>query len=253
MCDLFLTYKEAILTLPSKSKYEKNDLLTAEFLIEEENDLQVFFASHNEYVNHLARIIIVGITPGWTQMEKSIRLSKGYLEQELPKDEILKRVKKECRFAGSLRNNLIEMLQKLELHKALNIPSSNDLFTEYDNFLHTVSLIRYPVFRNKRNYTGHQPPIHQSNLLVRFANDTMKSEIIPLKDALIIPLGKAVEDYLKGYIDRGELNEHQILIGFPHPSGANGHRHKQFEEVKEKLKVQIQNFKNRVVKERREK
>lgn len=70
----------------------------------------MFFASHNEYVNHHARTIIVGITPGWTQMEKSIRLSKAYLEQELPQDEILNRVKKECRFAGSLRNNLIDNL-----------------------------------------------------------------------------------------------------------------------------------------------
>ena len=31
------------------------------------------------------------------------------------------------------------------------------------------------------------------------------------------------------------IKEEQCLLGFPHPSGANGHRKKQFEENKMKL------------------
>ena len=52
---------------------------------------------------------------------------------------------------------------------------------------------------------------------------------------LLIPLGKAVEEVLLKLKDEGILSENQILIGFPHPSGANVNRLIQFEENKKKM------------------
>ena len=52
---------------------------------------------------------------------------------------------------------------------------------------------------------------------------------------IIIPLGKAVEEVLEQMISDNIIKKEQCLLGFPHPSGANGHRKKQFAENKEKL------------------
>ncbi len=56
-----------------------------------------------------------------------------------------------------------------------------------------------------------------------------------LPNVFIIPLGKAVEEVLEFMINKNLIRKEQCLLGFPHPSGANGHRKKQFEENKKNL------------------
>lgn len=56
-----------------------------------------------------------------------------------------------------------------------------------------------------------------------------------MPNVLIIPLGKAVEEVLELMISEELIKKEQCLLGFPHPSGANGHRKKQFEANKENL------------------
>jgi hypothetical protein len=236
---LFNQYVKAIKELPNKERYEKKDLLTPSFLIQRQGDLEIYFSAHNEYINGQAKVIILGITPGWSQMEKSIRLTKNLLEQDFDMEEIYKIVKKECRFAGSMRTNLIQMLDELELHKYLLLHSCEDLFGNRDDLLHTVSLIKYPVFQHGRNYTGHQPPIQKSPFLMELAQETISTDLLPLDKPLIIALGKAVELALEPYFKNGKLNKNQCLLGFPHPSGANGHRHKQFKEAKNELRDKL--------------
>jgi hypothetical protein len=45
-----------------------------------------------------------------------------------------------------------------------------------------------------------------------------------------VPLGKAVSDVLRYLIDLKKLHAGRCLLDFPHPSGANGHRARQFTE-----------------------
>ena len=60
--------------------------------------------------------------------------------------------------------------------------------------------------------------------------------------AFYIPLGKAVEEILECMVQENILKSEQCLFGFPHPSGANGHRKKQLEENKENLKKKIEDY-----------
>ncbi|ASB65664.1 uncharacterized protein S101413_02218 [Bacillus velezensis] len=62
------------------------------------------------------------------------------------------------------------------------------------------------------------------------------------KDILLIPLGKAAESACRMLKKNGRMGHAVILEGFPHPSGANGHRFKQFHENKQSLREQIQRF-----------
>ena len=60
-------------------------------------------------------------------------------------------------------------------------------------------------------------------------------EVAKLPNAFIIPLGKAVEEVLVLLISKNLIKKEQCLLGFPHPSGANGHRKIQFKDNKENL------------------
>ena len=50
-----------------------------------------------------------------------------------------------------------------------------------------------------------------------------------------IPLGRAVEEVLCKLKDENIIKENQILMGFPHPSGANVNRLVQLEQNKEEM------------------
>lgn len=57
--------------------------------------------------------------------------------------------------------------------------------------------------------------------------------------ALIIPLGKTVEQVILKLAAEQKVSDHTYLIGFPHPSGANGHRTKEFQQQKELLREKV--------------
>lgn len=155
--------------------------------------------------------------------------------KNLEDEEIKKECKRNSRFAGSMKRNLIEMLDELNLNKKLAIDSCSELFEAKDELLHTTSIIPYPVFINNKNYTGSNPKILDDEVLYSYTKKYFYKEVKKMQNALIIPLGKAVEEVLEFMIDEGFIKKEQCLFGFPHPSGANGHRKKQFVENKEKL------------------
>jgi hypothetical protein len=67
--------------------------------------------------------------------------------------------------------------------------------------------------------------------------EVLGPELAQVPDALIIPLGRAVEDCLSALISAGALSRERCLLGFPHPSGGNGHRKRQFELNADKLRA----------------
>lgn len=87
-----------------------------DYLIASENELAIYYAPF-DYINKDASVVIVGITPGWTQMEKSISTVIAELYNGASYESAIKKVKSESSFAGSMRSNLINMLDELGLHK----------------------------------------------------------------------------------------------------------------------------------------
>lgn len=225
----FQHYKQAIGSLQSGRSLGKEDLLTDVFLMATEGQLEMFYAPHNECLNRSARIVIIGITPGWTQMKTAFQAARTALAEGLPDEEVCRRAKQAAGFAGSMRSHLQDMLDRLGLPEYLQISSSSALFGESRHLLHTISLLRYPVFAEKRNYTGAHPDIWSSPLLRQQALSVCE-ELKELREALMIPLGRAVERVLRRFAEQGRIREEHVLWGFPHPSGANGHRHRQFAE-----------------------
>lgn len=226
-------YVESIKRLPIRDKYTKEEILTKDFLIEKEKDIEIYYAPHNEYINPKAKIFIVGITPGFQQMSTAISEARRMLEITNDINEIQYRCKIAGRFSGSLRKNIISMLDDIKLNEFLGLVSCSELFKDKDYLLHTVSLIPYSVFVKGKNYTGHTPKLIKSEFLMKYVYDNFVKEVGSLEDVIIVPLGRAVEAVLEKLVEMQVINENQILKGFPHPSGANVNRLTQLEENKE--------------------
>ncbi|MFF2482720.1 uracil-DNA glycosylase family protein [Paenibacillus sp. NPDC058071] len=231
-------YKTYIGTLP-EGKLTKEQLLVLELQLAERDGLSVYYIPF-EYVNERAKVMVIGITPGFTQMELAYRVARSGLHAGLTGWEIARQAKAAASFAGTMRRNLYAMLDGIGLPESLGIDSAEALFEEErERLLHTTSAIRFPVFQAGRNYTGHQPELARSTFLMSFARSILLDELASVPGALLIPLGKSVEDVLLQFAAEGLLDPSRCLFDLPHPSGANGHRHKQFEARKEQLALKV--------------
>ncbi|MFJ7941009.1 hypothetical protein ACIQYG_21310 [Peribacillus sp. NPDC096622] len=160
----FTQFKNLINALPAA--YTDEMIQSEQFLLErdEKKKIEIYYAPF-EFVNEQAKVVIVGITPGLHQMKKSYSTvinARGHIHND---EEILHEVKKNSSFEGTMRKNLVLMLDELGLHTYLNISSSLDLFSEASNLVHTTSVLTYPVFYNGKNYSGTTPNILKTELL----------------------------------------------------------------------------------------
>lgn len=230
----FEQYKELIESIPAS--FTEEFLINEEFLLErdEKKKLEIYYAPF-EYVNEDAKVVIVGITPGLHQMKKSFSTVIDSVGTEMDDEEILHQVKNNSSFEGTMRKNLVKMLDEIGLNEHLGLSSSLELFEVSSSLVHTTSILAYPVFHNGKNYSGSTPNLLKNEVLKKYVTDNFAAELENLNNPLIIPLGINVSNALKYLADQGLIEPKHILAGFPHPSGGNGHRHKQFVENKEAM------------------
>lgn len=234
----FARFAPEIEALPMRSPLTKDDLLKPFFLLHSERNLTIYY-SPLEYINTAAKIAIVGITPGWTQMELAYRTARDCLVSGLPHDEVLRRVRETASFAGVMRTNLIDMLDRIDLPQELGISSSAELFGKRSDLLHTTSVVQYPTFVNGSNYSGSSPELRKVPILLQYVREVLAENFRQADQALIVPLGNAVEAACRILVDEGLLEKNRCLFGFPHPSGANVHRIPQFNEMQSALRKKI--------------
>jgi hypothetical protein len=245
--DLFRQFEDAIRALPVRDRFERSDLLIPALLLHREGSLEMYYAPFGT-MNPSASVVLLGITPGWTQMEIAYRSARGDLDRGVTSEEICARAKHSASFAGTMRTNLVRMLDDLGLPSLLGISSSSDLFDSAAHLVHTTSAIRYPVFVKGQNYTGHTPAILRSAFLRACVDVMLASELLAVAHSIIVPLGNAVSETLAYLADRGRLSPERCLFGFPHPSGANGRRVRDFtahrEQLAEKMEAHFRGLSN---------
>jgi len=146
-------------------------------------------------------------------------------------------MKPQVAFAGSMRSNLISMMDQLGFPEALGVASTSELFGS--EHFRTGSVLKYPVFSRGKNYPGHSPPPTKHQVLVEMLDVILARELEEVGECLILPLGKTVETCLEYSSSMGKVDTDKVLSGFPHPSGANGHRRKQFAERRADLSKMV--------------
>ncbi|TLS36482.1 hypothetical protein [Pseudalkalibacillus caeni] len=240
---MFDTYKEKINSLTPPT--DEASLLTDQFLLEKdpEKHLEIYYAPF-EYINENAKVVIVGITPGLHQMKKTFSTVWKLKDEAIGDEKILQEVKKTSSFEGPMRKNLIAMLDELGLHKYLGISSSTELFGQANDLIHTTSVLPYPVFYKGKNYSGSTPSIVKTELFRKYLTKCFPEAINKSSNPLIIPLGVNVTKALNFLAENEYIPANPILNGFPHPSGSNGHRHRQFAVNKEEMKRMLEEYFN---------
>ena len=208
----------------SLKKINKSTVTNKNFLIKREDNIEIYYAPF-DYVNSKAKIMIVGITPGLQQMLQSF--------EAVNEGRSLKEVKDLSSFKGSMRTTLIKYLDELNINKKLRIKSCESLFNINSKYLHSTSLIKYPVFDKGRNYSG--SGLLKKKILLDFLEAHFVKELKKLDKTIIVPLGNTVSytiDYLNNEF---KLNLKCFLKGFPHPSGLNVRKDIQFKENKVRM------------------
>jgi len=216
--------------IKSLKKISKSNIVSGKFLIAKKDNIKIYYAPF-DYINPKAKIMIVGITPGLQQMLQSFEV--------INQGKSLKEVKDLSSFKGSMRTTLIKYLDELEVNKKLKIKSCESLFNKDSKYLHTTSLVKYPVFDKGKNYSGVN--ILKKKILMEFIEKNFLKELKTLKKAIIIPLGNTVSSTIEYLNNKYDLKLACFLEGFPHPSGANARKNIQFKENKINMKILLRN------------
>ncbi len=166
-----------------------------QLLLDRVGSLSVYYAPF-DYTNDKARVVVVGVTPGKTQMLNALNEARRLLNLGLPDDDIKRQVKKAASFSGSLRPNLVAMLDHIGVHKWLGIGGCSQLFDQGSGLLQSTSLLRFPVFVNGTNYNGAPNPVSHP-LLRKYLVDHFGRECTVLKNAVFVPLGDKVTEAVR--------------------------------------------------------
>jgi hypothetical protein len=235
----FSRYWKALVDLHVQSHYAKADLLCENFHLFSQSGLDAYYVPFH-HLNAKARIVIVGVTPCWTQVERAFSIAKQGLADGLDKDALFAHVDRTGRFNGPTRWNLVEMLDGIGLQDRLGISSCASLFRESGHLAHFTSAIGAPVFRGGENYTGVAPYLLSVPSLKDFVLEYLAEELRALPDAVIIPLGDVSGEALQFLHGRKLITLDRCLAGFPHPSGANVLRRARYEQGRTRWTDQLE-------------
>lgn len=206
----------------SAAELEGADSLNARLRLAQAGNLEVSYAPF-EYINPPARIVIVGITPGRTQMLNALKEARRQLNLGADSMTALVAAKRSGAFSGTMRLHLVNMLDHVGINRWLGIPSCAEFFGTAAHLIQTTSVLRNPVFIDGRDYNGAPSmtahPLLRDQLLTYFKEDAGA-----LSKAVFVPLGDKVAEALHYMAEHGHIDRSRILDGMPHPSGANGER-----------------------------
>ncbi|EAQ96117.1 hypothetical protein [Congregibacter litoralis] len=196
------------------------------------NGLETYYAPF-EHINHSAKLVICGITPGKQQAELALLEASKHLKQGMSDEEACKAAKNTGSFAGAMRSNLTKMLDHIGMAQHLGISNCAELFTTRRDLVHYTSALRYPVFKNGENYSGSSAMVNTPYLRDQsITYITEEQEALP--EALWLPLGSAVITLFEFLVREGVIADSRVLSGMPHASGANAERIAYFLGTKQK-------------------
>lgn len=176
-----------------------------------------------EHVNPEARVVIVGIAPGFVQWKVAMQEAQRQLASNAPQAQVLRAARLSGAFSGAIRPNFVALLDAIGMQRWLGIASCATLFGQDAQLVQISAILRHPVFVDGKNYSGTpgmaRLPFLREAVLRYFAHEAAQ-----LPDALYIPMGGSVAEGLDWLAREGVIRRDRILHGLPHPSGANAER-----------------------------
>jgi hypothetical protein len=177
-----------------------------------------------EHVARQATLVIVGITPGTTQLKAAYDAFQSVVHAGGSDAEGLASAKDAGAFAGAMRTNLVRMLEHFDIHRRLGLSSARDLWDGASHLLHSTSVVPHAAFVDGGLHFNDRFDVVMSSALLRdsFEQDFVRSLPLLRADAQFIALGPTPRDALLHCAAIGAIRREQILGMFPHPSGSSG-------------------------------
>ena len=164
-----------------------------------------------KYVNPNAEVVIVGITPGNSQQKGS---RKGMSPRE---------IKQKYAFAGSLRQNMVRMLDYIGVNSLLKIDSCASLWEQDFDRVELTSLLKdatYIVGKSGKTMFKDTEMIAKSDKLTEAFENGFVKDCQQYKTAkLFVACGQGVYDELMKLKERSVITAPVVAIA--HPSGNN--------------------------------
>lgn len=172
----------------------------------------VFEPTGFDFVNPEAEVVIVGITPGNSQLKDSREGLK-------PKE-----IKRKNAFAGSMRPNLVKMLDHVGVNRLLGIETCRSLWEEDFDKVEMTSLLKEATYivrkSGKKDMFKEVDMIAKSEKLTKMLNEGFIKDCGSYnKVKLFVACGPKVYDKLQEMKGTSIINAQ--VIGIAHPSGAN--------------------------------
>lgn len=176
-----------------------------------------------EHINATAKVVLVGITPGFTQWKNAMCAAQAELAVGSGAEKVLQTAKLTGAFSGAMRPNLVRLLDRIGVHLWLGLESCDSLFTHHAHWVQSTSILRHAIHVAGKNYSG-TPNMVRQPMLQQQMLDHFAPEARALHNAVYIPLGPNVSKGLDWLARKGVIASDRILHGLPHPSGANAER-----------------------------
>lgn len=196
--------------------------LGGRLLLNQSEELTVCYAPF-DYIQRSARLVIVGITPGAQQARNALIEARRRLLAGCDHETALRAAKVFASFSGPMRANLIAMLDHIRLNQWLGVTSTTELWNARTDLVHFTSALRYPVYLKGKNYSG-SPSMTAIPVLRELLVRCLGEEVEALPHAVWVPLGPKATEGLVCLVQQGLLPPERVLVGLPHPSGANAER-----------------------------
>ncbi len=238
-----MTLLDRIAALRAAPLPDDAHLLADDRVLGRTKEYVVVYGPFGWFPNPKAELVFVGLTPGLQQLTIANRIARE--NPEYLTEQHASIMRREVAFAGSMRRNLIAMLDALEVHAHLGITSTAELFGASCDRIATTSALRFPVFRRGKNYSGNSAIVTEP-LFIEMLEVLLGPLLAAMPDALVIPLGKWASAGVLHVADQGVVDRRRVLLGFPHPSGANGHRKPHFDQNAKQMRRQLASWFARV-------
>lgn len=214
---LFERYREVLVSIDAPRVRDQRLLIGAA------DAVRIYYAPF-EHLNADARVVLVGITPGPTQMVNANNAARKVLLAGGGTAEAMRNAKETAAFSGEpMRSNLIRQLNHWGFPQWLGIDDAAELFGVARHLVQATSLLRYPVFVSDDDYRGN-PDMLRHPLLRRHLLEHFASELAALPQAVFVGLGPAVQRVLQWLVAEGHLAADRVAAGLLHPSGFNTYR-----------------------------
>jgi hypothetical protein len=175
-------------------------------------------------VNESAEIVIVGLTPGFQQAEASLASMRRSALMKLSPEEIATRAKAEAAFKGNMRSLGARLMDHFDLHRLFGLRSTAELFGEAAQRVHCTSVLRYPVVKDGKNYSGDARMMSRP-YLHGIALSTLPAEIERIGNPWIVTFGSSAAAAVVEMVAMGKISEAKLLTGILHPSGTQWNRY----------------------------